>query len=86
MILFDHKDYATNADHANLLKQQPKNNRLVLYKDKEDKFRSGEIPNVVRIDDWYPNYLINCDNGIYDVFSIQGDLQRKKLKAKNVKI
>jgi len=86
MILFDHKDYAINTNYANLLKQQPKNNKLVLYKDHEDKFRSGVIPNVVKIEDWYPNYLINCDNGIYDVFSIQGYLQRKKLKAKDVKI
>ena len=86
MILFDHKDYAINTNYANLLKQQPKNNKLVLYKDHEDKFRSGVIPNVVKIEDWYPNYLINCDNGIYDVFSIQGDLQRKKLKAKSVQI
>ena len=86
MILFDHKDYAINTNYANLLKQQPKKNKLVLYNDHEDKFRSGVIPNVVKIEDWYPNYLINCDNGIYDVFSIQGDLQRKKLKAKDVKI
>ena len=86
MILFDHKDYAINTNYANLLKQQPKNNKLVLYKDHEDKFRSGVIPNVVKIEDWYPNYLINCDNGIYDVFSIQGDLQRKKLRAKSVQI
>ena len=86
MIIFDHKDYATTTDFIDLLEQQSENNEIVLHKDLENNFKSGNIPNVTRIVSWYQDYLIHCDNGIYDVFSIGATHEPIVLKASDVRI
>ncbi len=86
MILFDHKDYAKNLEYSDHLKKKPVDNKIVLGDYGGSSFRSGNIPNVTRIVFWYQDYLIHCDNGIYDVFSIGATHKSIVLKASDVRI
>ncbi len=85
MIIFDHKNWGPDEKFANVLKKKPIDNKITFIEDK-NKFRSGNIPNVVKIESHFPDYLINCENGTYDVFSIEGECKAKVLKAKDVHI